>query len=144
MKYGSGGDSSSKIIDHQHSNFAVSWHIWAILKWWFPALEQMSLYFMMPNNESPSKNDLSGEKVSHSRPNSEQVHATTTIAGILLQMEKNRNHIGRYTKKTRTFSILYYKLEKNSTLNCTKWAFPIFFLYSKTFYSLTFSSSVDR
>ena len=42
----------------------------------------------MPNNESPSKNDLSGEKVSHSRPNSEQVHATTTIAGILLQMEK--------------------------------------------------------
>ena len=70
----------------------------------------MSLYFMMPNNESPSKNDLSGEKVSHSRPNSEQVHATTTIAGILLQMEKNRNHIGRYT-----FSILYYKLEKNST-----------------------------
>ena len=75
----------------------------------------MSLYFMMPNNESPSKNDLSGEEVSHSRQNSEQVHATTTIAGILLQMEKNRNHIGRYTKKTRTFSILYYKLEKNST-----------------------------
>ena len=140
MKYGSGGDSSSKIIDHPHSNLAVSWHIWAILKWWFPALEQMSLYFMMPNNESPSKNDLSGEKVSHSRPNSEQVHATTTIAGILLQMEKNRNHIGRYTKKTRTFSILYYKLN----FKLYKMSFPNIFLYSKTFYSLTFSSSVDR
>ena len=135
MKYGSGGDSSSKIIDHQHSNLAVSWHIWAILKWWFPALEQMSLYFMMPNNESPSKNDLSGEKVSHSRPNSEQVHATTTttIAGILLQMEKNRNHIDRYTLHKENKDFYHYKLEKNSTLNCTKWAFPIFFFTVRHF-----------